>query len=248
MDKNVFIAETAEVSKTSKFGNGVTVEDGVKIGDNTIIGNFVVIKEDTQIGSNVRIEDHVVLGKNPQLGKSSTVKKEILSPLIIESDVKISCFSCVYAGSVISKGVIIGDTATVRERVEIGEDTVIGRGVCVENDTKIGKETRVQTGAYITAYTVLEDSVFIAPMVTTTNDNFMGRTEKRFKYMKGPTVKFGARVGANSILLPGIVIGREAFVAAGSVVTRDVPSGKLVMGVPAKAVRDVAEDELLENQ
>ena len=85
-----------------------------------------------------------------------------------------------------------------------------------------------------------------APMVTT--DNFMGRTKERFKFRKGPYIKIGARIGANSLLLPGKVIGREAFVAAGSIVTKDVPDYKLVMGAPAKVLRDVPSKEWAENQ
>jgi acetyltransferase-like isoleucine patch superfamily enzyme len=94
----------------------------------------------------------------------------------------------------------------------------------------------------------VEDHVFIAPGVYTTNDNFMGRTAERFKYRKGPTIRHGARIGANTTLLPGIEIGREAFVAAGSVVTRNVPPATLVMGVPARLVRSVPDREWAENQ
>jgi acetyltransferase-like isoleucine patch superfamily enzyme len=94
----------------------------------------------------------------------------------------------------------------------------------------------------------IEEHVFIAPCVVTTNDSFMGRTAERFKHRKGPTIKRGARVGANTTLLPGITIGREAFVAAGSIVTRDVPDETLVLGNPARPVRSVPEREFLDHQ
>jgi UDP-2-acetamido-3-amino-2,3-dideoxy-glucuronate N-acetyltransferase len=87
--------------------------------------------------------------------------------------------------------------------------------------------------------------VFIAPCVVTTNDNYMGRTEKRLALMKGPTIRRGARIGGAAVLCPGVEIGEEAFVGAGAVVTRDVPPGVVVVGNPARVLRDVASDELL---
>jgi acetyltransferase-like isoleucine patch superfamily enzyme len=136
----------------------------------------------------------------------------------------------------------------VRERVVVGDDVVIGRGSLVENDTTIGALTKIQADAYITAYSTLEDNVFIAPCVVTTNDNYMGRTEKRHAEIKGPTIRRGARIGGGAILLPGVEIGEEAFVGAGAVVVRDVPPRKLVVGNPARVLRDVPDDELLANQ
>ena len=82
----------------------------------------------------------------------------------------------------------------------------------------------------------------------TTNDNFMGRTERRHELIKGPTVRSGARVGGGAILCPGIVVGEEAFVGAGAVVTKDVAPRMLVVGNPARVLRSVSADELLENQ
>lgn len=242
------IAESARIHPTAKIYSFVVIEDDVEIGAGTEVGCYTIIKKGVRIGSNVKIEDHVILGKQPKLGILSTAKREPLPTLIIEDECSVGAFSCVYAGSRLGRQAIVGDHATIRERVSIGGRSVIGRGVCVENDVRIGKMVRIQTGAYITAYTTVEDYVFIAPMVTTTNDNFMGRTEKRLELMKGATIKKGARVGANSIILPGIVIGEDAFVGAGSVVTRDVPERKLVIGVPARVLREVPEEELLENQ
>jgi acetyltransferase-like isoleucine patch superfamily enzyme len=160
----------------------------------------------------------------------------------------VSTGAIVFAGSTIGAGCILGDQSCVRERVAIADDVVVGRGSLVENDTTIGSGTRIQAEAYITAYSTLEEDVFIAPCVVTTNDNFMGRTEKRKALMKGPTIRRGARVGGGAILLPGIEVGEEAFVGAGAVVTKDVPARKLVVGSPARVLRDVADEELLENQ
>ena len=125
---------------------------------------------------------------------------------------------------------------------------IVGRGVAVENNTSVGDGTKIQTGAYITAYVTIEEHCFIAPCVVTTNDNYMGRTAERFKHRRGATIRRGARVGANTTLLPGVEIGAEAFVAAGSIVTRDVPPATLVMGAPARVVRPVPPHEFVEVQ
>jgi len=97
----------------------------------------------------------------------------------------------------------------------------------------------------VTAYSILEDDVFIAPCVVTTNDNFMGRTEQRHALRKGPTIRRGARIGGGAVLLPGIEVGEEAFVGAGAVVVRNVPPRALVVGNPARRIRDVPDEELL---
>ena len=152
-----------------------------------------------------------------------------------------------FAGTRIGARVILGDQSCVRERVEIGDDVVVGRGVLVENDSTIGALTKIQANAYITAYSTLEENVFVAPCVVTTNDNFMGRTERRHELVKGPTIRHGARVGGGAVLCPGIEVGEEAFVGAGAVVTKDVPARALVVGNPARVLRPVRDEELLEN-
>ena len=112
----------------------------------------------------------------------------------------------------------------------------------------IGRKCKIETEAYITAFSTIEDYCFIAPEVTFTNDNFLGRTEERKKHFGGPTLKKGARIGANATILPNLVIGEDALVAAGSVVTKDVPPRMVVVGSPARAVRPVPEEQLIENQ
>jgi len=107
--------------------------------------------------------------------------------------------------------------------------------------------TKIQAEAYITAYSTLEEHVFIAPCVVTTNDNFMGRTEKRHDLIKGPTIRRGALIGGGAVLCPGVVVGEEAFVGAGAVVTKDVEPRMLVVGNPARVLRSVSEDELLDS-
>jgi acetyltransferase-like isoleucine patch superfamily enzyme len=207
-----------------------------------------IVYPGTVLGEGVKVLENAVVGKQPSLSPRSTAKREPLAPTEIGDGTVVSTGAIVFAGSTIGARVILGDQSCVRERVTVGDDVVLGRGSLIENDSTVGARTKIQAEAYVTAYSTLEDDVFIAPCVVTTNDNFMGRTEKRHGLIKGPTIRRGARVGGGAILLPGIEIGEEAFVGAGAVVTKDVPPRKLVIGSPARVLRDVADDELLENQ
>ena len=211
----------------------------------TEIAQTAVVYPGTVVGEGCKILDYAVVGKQPTLSPRSTAKREELRPLELGPGTIVSTGAVVFAGTTVGERVIVGDQACVRERCAIGDDVVIGRGSLVENDTSVGALTKIQAHAYITAYSLLEDSVFIAPCVITTNDNFMGRTERRHELIKGPTIRRGARIGGGAVLLPGIEIGEEAFVGAGAVVLGDVPPRALMVGNPARQIREVPEDELL---
>jgi acetyltransferase-like isoleucine patch superfamily enzyme len=204
-----------------------------------------VVYPGTVLGEGVRVLEYAVVGKQPVLSPRSTAKREDLPPAELGEGTVVSTGAVVFAGTRIGARVIVGDQACVRERVVLGDDVVVGRGTLIENDTTVGALTRIQAGAYITAYSTLEDNVFVAPCVVTTNDNFMGRTDRRHDLMKGPTIRRGARIGGGATLCPGVEIGEEAFVGAGAVVIADVPPRAVVVGNPARQIRDVPDDELL---
>jgi acetyltransferase-like isoleucine patch superfamily enzyme len=204
-----------------------------------------VVYPGTVLGEGVRVLENAVVGKQPALSPRSTADREPLPPAEIGDGTLVSTGAIVFAGTRIGERVVVGDQSCIRERVTVGDDVVIGRGALVENDTTIGAMSKIQAEAYITAYSTLEEHVFIAPCVVTTNDNFMGRTEKRHALRKGPTIRRGARVGGGAILCPAVEIGEEAFVGAGAVVTKDVPPRMIVVGNPARVLRDVPEEELL---
>jgi acetyltransferase-like isoleucine patch superfamily enzyme len=210
-----------------------------------VIAETAIVYPGTIVPDDCQILDFAVVGKQPTLSSRSTAKREELAPTELGPGTIVSTGAIVFAGSKIGARVVVGDQACVRERVTVGDDVVIGRGSLIENDTTIGALTKIQADAYITAYSTLEDNVFIAPCVVTTNDNFMGRTERRHAVIAGPTIRRGARVGGGAILCPGVEIGEEAFVGAGAVVVNDVPPGVVVVGNPARVLRDVAAEELL---
>ena len=207
-----------------------------------------IVYPGTVLGDGVRVLENAVVGKQPTLSPRSTAKREPLDPAVIGDGSVVSTGAIVFAGTRVGARVIVGDQACIRERVELGDDVVVGRGSLVENDTTIGAMTKIQADAYITAYSTLEEHVFVAPCVVTTNDNWMGRTEARFGNVKGPTIRRGARIGGGAILCPAVEIGEEAFVGAGAVVTKDVGARVVVVGSPARVLRDVPDEELLENQ
>jgi acetyltransferase-like isoleucine patch superfamily enzyme len=212
----------------------------------TEIAETAVVYPGTLVGEGCRILDYAVVGKQPTLSPRSTAKREELPPLALGAGTVVSTGAVVFAGTTLGERVIVGDQACVRERCTIGDDVVIGRGSLVENDTSVGSLTKIQAHAYITAYSLLEENVFVAPCVITTNDNYMGRTEKRHELVKGPTIRRGARVGGGAVLLPGIEVGEEAFIGAGALVLRDVPARAVVVGSPARQIREVPDEELLE--
>jgi acetyltransferase-like isoleucine patch superfamily enzyme len=211
----------------------------------TDVHETAIVYPGTVLGEGVKVLEYAVVGKQPVLSPRSTAKRESLPPAELGAGTIVSTGAVVFAGTKVGERVIIGDQSCVRERVRIGDDVVLGRGSLVENDTTIGALTKIQADAYITAYSTLEENVFIAPCVVTTNDNYMGRTERRHELIAGPTIRRGARVGGGAILCPGVEIGEEAFVGAGAVVTKDVPPRMLVVGNPAKVLREVDPDELL---
>jgi acetyltransferase-like isoleucine patch superfamily enzyme len=222
------LSPTAEIGEGVRFGANVVVHDGVVIGDG------------------VTIEDGVVLGKGPRLAPGSAAAAASGGePLRIAEGATICCGAIVFNGASIGPRAIVGDQAYVRERAVVGERSVIGRGSAVDNDVTIGARVRVQTSVYLTAFSVVEDDVFVGPCAMTTNDDAMGRVAKGAP-LRGATLRRACRIGGGAVLVPGVEIGEEAFVAAGAVVTRDVAPRAVVIGVPARVVREVPDEDLIE--
>ena len=224
---------------------GLLVGDGVEIPGDAQIGAYVVVHERTVLGAGCRLQDHAVVGKPLALGMRSTASRAAPPPARIGAGATVAAGAIVNAGAEIGDGAVVGDQAQVRERARIGAGAVVGRGSQVDNDVTVGAGCRIQTGCYVTAHSVLEDDVFLGPGVFTYNDNTMARHAPDHEIV-GPTIRRAARVGGAARILPGIEIGEEAFVATGSVVTRDVPPRALVMGTPAKQIGEVGDEELIE--
>jgi UDP-2-acetamido-3-amino-2,3-dideoxy-glucuronate N-acetyltransferase len=154
----------------------------------------------------------------------------------------------VYAGCVVGEAVLIADLATIRESVSVGARTIVGRGVAIENSSTIGSRCKLETNAYITAYSTIEDDVFVAPGVLTSNDNYLGRSAERFEHFGGVTIRRGGRLGVGAVILPNLTVGEDAVVAAGALLTRDAPDEVIVAGLPAREFKAVPENQKLSNQ
>jgi UDP-2-acetamido-3-amino-2,3-dideoxy-glucuronate N-acetyltransferase len=229
----------------SALAPGLVVGEGVVIGEGCEIGANVVIRSGVVLGAGCRIEDLVLLGKAPVLAPQSTAGPVTARPLELGAGVIVCSGAVVFAGARVGSGAIVGDQAHVREGVEIGAGSVIGRGSAVSSDARVGARVRVQTNVFLTSGTVVEDDVFFGPGVITGNDHTMARHPPG-RRAGAPVLRRACRVGAGAVLLPGVEVGEEAFVTAGAVVAVDVPPRAVVMGVPARVVREVPDEDLLE--
>jgi acetyltransferase-like isoleucine patch superfamily enzyme len=224
---------------------GLILCDDVHLGDGVLFGPNVVVEEGTRIGEASVVEVGAVLGKVPRLARTSATAEESHPALRLGVRVTVCAGAIVYAGSVLGDQVIVGDQAQVRERTVIGPQTVIGRGSAIDNDVTIGARVKIQTNVYVTAFSIVEDDVFIGPSASTTNDDTMSRHAPGVA-LRGATLRRACRIGGRAVIVPGVEVGEEAFVAAGAVVTKDVAPRAFMVGVPARQVREVRDDELLE--
>src|SRR3954452_16575273 len=231
--------------RPARQARGLILCEDVHLGDGVLFGPNVLVEEGTRIGEASVIEGGTLLGKVPRLARTSATLSENLPALRLGVRVTVCAGAIVYAGSVIGDEAIVGDQAQVRERSVIGPQTVVGRGSAIDNDVTIGARVKIQTNVYVTASSVVEDDVFVGPGASTTNDDTMSRHEKGVA-LRGAVLRRACRIGGSAVIVPGVEVGEEAFVAAGAVVTKDVPPRAFVVGVPARQVREVRDDELLE--
>ncbi|WP_210491552.1 N-acetyltransferase [Patulibacter sp. SYSU D01012] len=258
LEAGVRVAPYAVIDARCVLGERVVVgphavlHHDVVVGAGAQIGSHVVVHPGTHVGAGAVVGDHAVLGKPSRLRVgSAAASAEPPAPLRLGDDVTIGAHAVLNAGAVVGARTIVGDQAFVRERATIGEDTVVGRGSTVDCDVAVGARVSIQTDVYVTARSVVEDDVFLGPGVTTTNDDRMGRVEQTEDgvpqplALAGATILRGSRVGGRAVLVPGVTVGPDAFVAAGAVVTKDVGEGRRVMGVPARDAGAVPDADRL---
>ena len=228
----------------------------VKLGKNMEIGSNVVIDNDAVLGNNISLKDNVVIRKGAIIGDNVIIgyrdikpgQNAPADPIVTEigEDVRIRSGSVIYWGTRIGSNSMVGHNAVIRENTIIGHDTYIGSLTAIEGDTKIGDYVGIHTQCHITKFCDIGDYTFIAPIFVGANDQAMSHMRPSHgQNLIGFTTEKYVRIAVGVTVLPGVHFGEGCVVAAGSVVTRDVPPYKVVMGVPAKVVKDAPREEVV---
>ncbi len=229
-----------KISKEAEIATTAIIHDDVEIEEGVIIHDYVVIYPGTKICKGTEIFDHCVLGKLPTSpGITSRTLKTKYETLVIGENCVLCPGVTLYAGTVLGHNNLLGDYCSIREDCKVGNNCIISRNVSVNYNTVIGNDTKIMDNSHITGNMRIGNHVFISVLVSTTNDNTMGREEYNPDHVYGATIEDDVTIGAGANILPHVTVGRNAIVGAGALVTKDVPQSKVVMGVPAKVVRDV---------
>lgn len=229
-----------KISENAKIADTVIIHDDVVIEDAVIIHDYVVIYPGTIIKKGTEIFDHCVLGKLPTSpGITSRELKDQYDNLVIGENCVLCPGTVLYTGTKLGHNNLLGDFCSIREECEVGNNCIISRNVSVNYNTKIGNDTKIMDNTHITGNMVIGNHVFISVLVATTNDNTMGREAYDPTHVQGAVIEDDVTIGAAANILPQVTVGKNAVVGAGSVVTKSVPAGKVVMGIPARIIRDV---------
>ena len=176
---------------------------------------------------------------------SATEGGIFLGPVELGKNVTIRPFALIYPNVKIGDNSTICSFTTIREETKIGKNSTIGNLCAVEKSVKIGNHVSIFGQCHLTSELVIEDHVFMAVHVTTLNTRRISHGRDYKVIIEAPVIKFGARIAGAAVILPGVTVGREALVGAGAVVTRDVPDFSVVIGNPARVIREVPKDERL---
>ncbi|MBI5591076.1 MAG: transferase [Deltaproteobacteria bacterium] len=198
------------------------------------MNNFKHIYDSVVLGENVFIEEFCIIGvpaRDQITGDTET---------IIGSDAHIRSHTVIYAGNRIGKGFQTGNKVNIRELNAIGDHVSIGTLSVIEHHVIIGDRVRIHSQVFVPEYSVIEAGAWLGPNVVLTNAKYPLSPGVKAS-LKGPIIKKGAKVGANVTILPGVVIGENSLIGAGSVVVHDVPEGAVVVGNPAKIIKHIHE-------
>ena len=239
MISRLAVVETSQIGENVNIAEFCVIRDGAAIGNNVTIHPNVIIESGVTIGDGVEIFPGTYIGKEPK-GAGATARKVEFEPKItIGADCAIGPNAVIYYDVSIGHNTLLGDGSSLREKVTIGHHCLISRYVTINYNTRIGNHTRIMDLTHITGNCEIGDNVFVSVLVSTTNDNVVRDRVYEEEKIKGPTIRNDATIGASACLLPRITIEEGALVGANAVVSRDVKQFDVVMGIPAKVVRNL---------
>jgi UDP-2-acetamido-3-amino-2,3-dideoxy-glucuronate N-acetyltransferase len=214
----------------SKLAPNLLIGARVKIADNVEIGANVVLYDDVILKEGVQLDDGAVLGRLALRNRGSRTPPAIGGPTILEEGAIVAPYALVSAGVRMGPHSFLGDHAHLREGALLGADVVVGAGCGIGRNVEIGDRTRMQNHCVVGPNIVIEPNCFFGPGAQV----LTGRTMSAPERVAPPVLRRGCQIGAGVQILPGVEIGEEAIVGAGSVVAEDVPAGAAVRGVPAR--------------
>jgi acetyltransferase-like isoleucine patch superfamily enzyme len=233
------VVQTDSIGKEVRIDEFAVVREGVRIGNGVRIHPQVIVEAGVHIEDEVEIFPGAYIGKEPKGAGATARAVHFDRRVIIGKGSSIGPHAVIYYDVEIGARTLIGDGASIREQCRIGANCLISRCVTINYNTTIGDRTRIMDSSHITGNCIIGENVFISTLVATVNDNQMVPRTYEDGRIIGPRVGKNASIGAGACLLPGVTVGEGAVVGAGSMVTKDVESYTLVMGVPARFIRSL---------
>jgi acetyltransferase-like isoleucine patch superfamily enzyme len=231
------VLETDTLGSGTSIGDFAVVRANVQLGDNVVVHPHVVIEPGVVVGDGVEIFPGAYIGKKTKGAGALARTPEFEEKVEIGANCCIGTNAVIYYDVSIGKNTLIGDGASIREQCVIGEECVVGTHVTVGYTVRIGDRVKLMDHTHVVGKSLIESDAFVAMNVGMAHNPYHGVYKP--EYINGITIRSRAIVSVGANLLPGVEIGEGAVVAGGAVVSRDVPARKLVMGVPARVVRDV---------
>jgi UDP-2-acetamido-3-amino-2,3-dideoxy-glucuronate N-acetyltransferase len=225
---------------------GLHVAPETVVPDDTLIAPHVTIYSGVQLGAGVALEQGAIVGRPQQIDAHSRSPRQAAGEATLIGDgCRVGSSTVVVAGARVGRGSYLSDHVLIRESAVLGEEVMIGRGSVATHNTRIGDRTRIQNETLVGPWTYIEEDVLVSPRVTFVGDPTMGRRPAH-AVSGGILVRRACRIGTAAIIFQDVEVGEEAVIGAAALVRADVPPRTVVVGAPARPVREVTDGELLE--